>query len=148
MQKRGEHAAAIELFQTLLAAAPDAHKAWFRLGRSLRARGELAEAVGAYCEGIERQPAIAGAYSDLGQILLDLGQPDQAVAAFDAARSLRADFPDIEANLTKAFDLGAKPPAGASARRAALPADLRDRVGRLSAIAAAAAREHGGAESR
>ena len=144
LQKRSEHAAAIELFQTLLAAAPETHKAWFRLGRSLRARGELAEAVGAYCEGIERQPAIAGAYSDLGQILLDLGQPDQAVAAFDAARSLRADFPGIEAKLTRALDIGAKP----SARRAALRADLRERVGRLSAIATAAARDKAVASSR
>jgi hypothetical protein len=100
--------------------------------------------VGAYCEGIERQPAIAGAYSDLGQILLDLGQLDQAVAAFDAARSLRADFPGIEAKLTRALDIGAKP----SGREAALPADLRDRVGRLSAIATAAARGKAAAPRR
>jgi tetratricopeptide (TPR) repeat protein len=141
MQRRGEHAAAIETFRTLLAAHPDTLKAWFRLGRSLRARGQPAEAASAYCEGIARQPAIAGAYFDLGHLLLELEQPDQAVAAFDVARSLQADFPGIDASLTKALSLGDGWSPEQLARRAALHPDVRDRVGKLSAIAAAAERQ-------
>src|SRR6185312_8650101 len=51
MAQRGEHAAAIGLFKPLLADRPNIYKAWVRLGRSLRAHGDLAEAVDALCEG-------------------------------------------------------------------------------------------------
>jgi tetratricopeptide (TPR) repeat protein len=138
--KRGEHATAIALFKTLLSDHPDIAKAWVRLGRSLQARGELAEAVGALCEGIGREPANAGAYHDLGHVLLDLGLFDQAVAAFDAVRDLQPDYPDIGASLMKAIRRRGELSAKDLARRAAAHADLRDRVEKLSPIAAALAR--------
>ena len=140
MAQRGEHAAAIGMFRTLLADRPDIYKAWVRLGRSLRAQGELAEAVDALCEGIEREPANADAYHGLGHVLLDLGLFDQAVAAFDAARELQPDYPDIGASLMKALRLRGGLSSKELARRAASNADVRDRVGKLSAIAAASAR--------
>jgi CelD/BcsL family acetyltransferase involved in cellulose biosynthesis/thioredoxin-like negative regulator of GroEL len=158
--KRGEHAAAVALFKTLVAAAPDTQKAWFRLGRSLRVGGEFREAARAYCEGLERPPAPAGAYYDLGHLLLQLGQPDLAVAAFEAARGLQPGLADLEASLGRARRARAALSPEDLARRAADHAELRDRVGRVGAIAAVrerelrtarplvvAAREHGGAGS-
>jgi CelD/BcsL family acetyltransferase involved in cellulose biosynthesis len=53
--------------------------------------------------GIERQPDLAGAYYDLGHLLLQLGQADLAGAAFAGARSLQPDFPDIDASLAQAL---------------------------------------------
>lgn len=158
--KRGEHGAAIALFRTLLAVAPATHKAWFRLGRSLRGSGEFWEAVRAYCEGIERGGALPGAYYDLGHLLLQLGQVDLAVAAFEAARGLQPGFADLDASLTRARRrLGGLSPEE-RARQASGPAELCDRIGRLAGIAAilehgprssrpafAAAREHSGARS-
>ena len=134
--KRGEHAAAVEMFKTLLADRPDTHKAWSRLGGSLRARGELSEAASAFCEAIERQPASAGAYYDLGHVLVDLGLFGQAVAAFDVVRELQSDYPDIGASLMKALRLRGGLSTRELARRAASSADVCDRVGKLSAIAA------------
>jgi len=160
MAKKGEHAVAVGLLRRLLAARPDIARAWFWLGRSLRVSGEFAEAAGAFCAGIERQPDLAGAYYDLGHLLLQLGQADLAVAAFEAARSLQSDFPDVEASLARALRAcdGLSPEE--LARRAAVHAELRDRAGKLGAIAAVVDRyrpatneapvravEHGGAES-
>ena len=140
MAQRGEHGAASGMFKTLLADRPDIYKAWVRLGRSLGAHGELAEAVDALCEAIGREPANADAYHGLGHVLLDLGLFDQAVAAFDAARELQPDYPDIGASLMKALRLRGGLSSKELARRAASNAEVRDRVGKLSAIAAASAR--------
>jgi Tfp pilus assembly protein PilF len=139
--KRGEHAAAIDMFKTLLADNPDTSKAWLRLGRSLQARGEPAEAADAFCEAIGREPANAGAYYDLGRVLLGLGLFDQAVAAFDTVRELQPDYPEIGAGLMKAIRLRGGLSAKELARRAASHAAVRDRVGQLSAIAAASSRQ-------
>jgi len=138
--QRGEHAAAIGMFKTLLADRPDTYKAWVRLGRSLGAHGERAEAVDALCEAIGREPANADAYHGLGHVLLALGLFDQAVAAFDAARELQPDYPDIGASLMKALRLRGGLSPKELARRASSNPDVRDRVGKLSAIAAAAER--------
>jgi len=138
--QRGEHAAAIGMFKTLLADRPDTYKAWVRLGRSLGAHGERAEAVDALCEAVGREPANADAYHGLGHVLLDLGLFDQAVAAFDAARELQPDYPDIGASLMKALRLRGGLSPKELARRASSNPDVRDRVGKLSAIAAAAER--------
>ena len=140
MAQRGEHMAAVWMFKTLLADRPDTSKAWVRLGRSLRAQGELAEAVDALCEGIKREPANADAYHALGHVLLDLGLFDQAVAGFDAAREFQPDYADIDASLMKAVRLRGGLSSKELARRAASNADVCERVTKLSAIAAASAR--------
>jgi tetratricopeptide (TPR) repeat protein len=137
LAKRGEHAEAAALFQTLLAVSPETHRAWFWLGRSLQARGALAEAAAAYCEGIERQPTMPGAYVELAHILLALGQFDQALAAFDAACTVQPGFPGADAGRMKALRARGGASGEELARRAALPAAVTDRVGRLGAIAAA-----------
>jgi CelD/BcsL family acetyltransferase involved in cellulose biosynthesis len=136
--KKGEHAAAIDLLRRLLAARPDIARAWFWLGRSLRTSGEFVEAANAFCAGIERQPDLAGAYYDLGHLLLQLGQADLAGAAFAGARNLQPDFPDIDASLAQALRASGALPPEELAQRAAAHADLRGRVGKLRAIAAAA----------
>jgi tetratricopeptide (TPR) repeat protein len=135
LAKRGEHPRAIALLRAYVAARPEAVNGWFWLGRSLRACGEFSQAAGAYCEGIQRQPAIAGAYYDLGHILLTLGQHDLAAAAFDAARDLQPVFPDLEASQTRALQAHAKLAPEERTRRAAAYADVRERVGRLAAVA-------------
>jgi Flp pilus assembly protein TadD len=140
LAKKGEHAAAVGLLRRLLAARPDIARAWFWLGRSLRVSGEFAAAVDAFCAGIERQPDLAGAYYDLGHLLLQLGQADLAVATFAAARSLQPDFPDVEASLARAQRSCDALSPEELARRAAAHAELRERVGKLRAIAAAAGR--------
>jgi tetratricopeptide (TPR) repeat protein len=137
LAKKGEHAAAIGLLRRLLAVRPELARAWFWLGRSLRVGGEFAEAVRAYCEGMQREPAPAGAYYDLGHMLLQLGQADLAVATFEAAEGLQRDFPDLGASLARARRSRAALLPEELARRAAAHADLRGHVGRLVGVAAA-----------
>ncbi|HTO65519.1 MAG TPA: GNAT family N-acetyltransferase [Bradyrhizobium sp.] len=137
LAKRGKHAAAIGMFKTLLADHPEVYKAWVRLGRSLTANGQLAEAVDALFEAIRREPKKADAYHALGHALVDLGLFDQAVATFDAVRDLQPDYPGIGASLMEAVRLRGGLSRKELTRRAALHADLRDKVGKLSVIAAA-----------
>jgi tetratricopeptide (TPR) repeat protein len=141
LAKQGEHAAAIGLLRRLLAVRPEHARAWFWLGRSLRVGGEFAEAARAYCAGIQWQPGLAGAYYDLGHLLLQLGQADLAVATFEAAERLQRDFPDLGASLARARRSRAALSPQELARRAAAHGELRDRVGKLPAIAVAA--DHG-----
>ena len=138
MAGRAEHAVAVDLLQALVALKPDIARAWFWLGRSLRARGALAAAAAAYCEGIERQPGppIPGAYHELGQILLDLGCFDAAAATFDAVVDLQPDFPDGYASLLKALDPQDAAPAASASPQTALDADMKGRIARLPAVAA------------
>ncbi|HTO65518.1 MAG TPA: GNAT family N-acetyltransferase [Bradyrhizobium sp.] len=140
MAARGEHAAAIGMFKALLAESPELYKVWVRLGRSLAASGRPIEAVEALCEGIERESGKADAYHTLGNTLLDLNLFDQAIAAFDVARDLQPDHPDVGASLMKAVRLRGGLSSKDLARRAAAHADVRDRVAKLSAIAAALTR--------
>jgi CelD/BcsL family acetyltransferase involved in cellulose biosynthesis len=143
-QKRGEHAVAVKLFRTLLGVAPATPKAWFRLGRSLQALSEFSAAATAYCEGIDRQPAIAGAYSDLGKILLELVLVDDAIAAFDAARTLQADFVGLDAAMTKALRRRETLSADDRARHAARHSALRVRIAK---VIAAVGKGHGAGEA-
>jgi tetratricopeptide (TPR) repeat protein len=137
LAKRGKHAAAIAMFRTLLADHPEIGKVWVRLGKSLRANGQLPEAVDALLEAIGREPKKADAYHALGHVLVDFGLLDEAVAAFDAVRDLQSDYPDIGASLMKAVHLRGELSPKELARRATLHADVRDNVGKLNVIAAA-----------
>jgi CelD/BcsL family acetyltransferase involved in cellulose biosynthesis len=136
--KRGEDAQAIGLFRTLLAARPDLPRAWFRLGRLLAGGGAFAEAAGAYCEGLEREPTLPGAYVELARALVELGQFDEAVAVLEGIRGLQPDHPDIDAGLERVLRVRAHSSPEESARRAAGCAEVRNRVGKLPAVAAAA----------
>ena len=136
LAKSGEHAEAIGLLRRLLGRRPDLVRGWFWLGRSLRVGGDFWEAVRAYCEGIERQPAPAGAYYDLGHMLLQLRQADLAVAAFDAAHDLQPDLPDLAASRARALRQRSALSSEEFAQLAADHAELCARVARLGAIAA------------
>jgi len=94
--------------------------------------------VDALCEAVGREPANADAYHVLGMSCSTSACSNQAVAASTRRRELQPDYPDIGASLMKALRLRGGLSPKELARRASSNPDVRDRVGKLSAIAAAA----------
>lgn len=80
----GDHRAAAKTLTTFVALEPDAYKAWFKLGESLKAQHKFAKAVDAYRKVVERRPEFV-AYKKLGDALLGLAQVEEAVAVFEMA---------------------------------------------------------------
>ena len=122
----GDHAGAAKTFRTFVALEPEAFKAWSKLGDSLMARREFAEAVEAYREVVKRRPEFT-AYRNLGDALLQLGEVEEAVAAFESA--LDREAPELDPRAPKAPNLW----AGTVEKLARLPE--RDRARHAPAIA-------------
>ena len=86
-QRTGNQELAVGLFEQAIAARPAAvfH---FNLGISLRALGDRKAAEGSFRQTLTQNPNFAPAYQQLGQLLYDQGQIDEAQAAFQTAVDL------------------------------------------------------------
>jgi CelD/BcsL family acetyltransferase involved in cellulose biosynthesis len=138
--KRGHHLTALKHFKTLVSLRPDLVATWHELGKSLQARGAWAEAADAYCEVISRQATHPQVYRNLGQVLLKLDQFDHAVAAFEAALALKADYADAIVGRSEALQLRRGLSPSKAAQRASRHAAVGERAARVGAFAAAARR--------
>ena len=122
----GDHSGAAKTLRTFLALEPEAYKAWFKLGDSLMAQREFADAVEAYREVVKRRPEFI-AYRNLGDALLQLGEVEEAVAMFEIALGQEASELDQKAPEPE------NPWAGTVEKLAKLPA--KDRARHAPAIA-------------
>jgi len=84
-QRAGDNAAAIGLYQRVLAADPVHAGAWINLGVALRAAGRIAAAVACLRRGVALRPDDAAARSNLGNALRADGRLDEARACHEAA---------------------------------------------------------------
>ena len=78
------HAQSAELEQSSLEDRAAAYHA-FMLGRSLEGAGDLDAAVAAYMQAAELDPSAAGVWSELAALYARRSQPDEAIAAGNAA---------------------------------------------------------------
>jgi predicted Zn-dependent protease len=138
--KQGDHLTAVKQFRLLVSLRPDMAVAWYELAKSLQARGAWVEAADAYCEVARREATHPQVYRGLGQVLLKLDQVDHAIAAFEAALGLRADYADAIIGRSEALQIRDTIPPAKAAQRALRYAAVGERVGRVDAIAAAARR--------
>jgi Tfp pilus assembly protein PilF len=81
-----ELSAAIELYSKSIDVCPTAEAHTFR-GWAYRSLGRLDEAIDECKRAIEVDPAFGNPYNDIGAYLIDKGEPDEACAWFEKAKT-------------------------------------------------------------
>jgi tetratricopeptide (TPR) repeat protein len=95
----GRLAKAAEIYQQILALAPESAEANNYLGNVLLMQGKLDEAVARYERALALQPDLVEPHNNLGIILRAQGKLDRAVAQLEQALVLRPDFVEAHNNL-------------------------------------------------
>jgi tetratricopeptide (TPR) repeat protein len=109
----GALAAAAEMYRAVLIAGPTAD-ANFLLADVLYRLGDLTAARERYYAAIELDETFVEARANLGCVLAESGEPELAIAAFEGALALEADYPDVHFHLARTLDaIGRKPEAEA-----------------------------------
>jgi len=94
---------ALDLLGKALAVRPDFPEAWFDLGNTQQARGQLAAAIAAFRRAIALRPAYAGAYTNMANALQVNGQSQEAIAACRQALAVQPDLAEACNNLGNAL---------------------------------------------
>jgi tetratricopeptide (TPR) repeat protein len=96
---RGDHAAALELYDQLVEEEPASAKAWNERGIALHQSGHRDEALASYRRALVVEPGHAPAANNVGVVLASLGQAEAAIEAFRDALQLRGDLLPARLNL-------------------------------------------------
>ncbi len=96
---RKDTAAALELYDQLVAAHPDRPKLWNERGLALHQDSRHAEAAQSYRKAVEADPSYAIAYNNLGVAMYHLGDRDAAVDAFRQALEKSPGFVKARLNM-------------------------------------------------
>jgi tetratricopeptide (TPR) repeat protein len=97
----GRYAEVESAARALAAQQPDSGLSWKVLGVSLRLQGK--EALPVLERAAQLLPDDPEAHSNLGNALLDVGRPDDAVASYRRALLLNPDYPEAHNNLGAAL---------------------------------------------
>lgn len=92
LQQRGQLDQAERIYRLILAHVPDCFGALHLLGILEGQKGNAATAEAFFSQAIRINPSDALAHSNLGNVLLALGRPQEALAAYDRALGLKPDF--------------------------------------------------------
>ena len=95
--QKGDGARALDLIGRAIALQPANPGYRYNRALILKETGRLEDAAADFREVARLQPSDADAWSDLGETLLSLGRPDDALAAWDRALALRPS-PALDAN--------------------------------------------------
>jgi tetratricopeptide (TPR) repeat protein len=99
LNKKGEHAKAIDECEEAIRLRPDYAAAHANLGNALHAVGRLDEAMVEWHKAIRLQPDLAEARNNLGSALGNQGKLEQAIDQFREANRLTPEYPDAHWNL-------------------------------------------------
>ena len=99
---RGDFQAALPHVAAAATADPELPGIHYNLANLLVQLQRLEDAYRAYLEHLNRFPAHADAYNNLGILWLHAGQPGKAISCFGAAHHLRPDVPAYKHNLEAA----------------------------------------------
>ena len=99
---RGDHRAALELFQQTAALAPDQVWRTLDVGVELRELGRLDEAEAVFLKAVARQPRLAHAFRGVALVARERGERDVALDHFRAAAALEPE------NVWFAFDVASQ----------------------------------------
>jgi len=83
----------------------------FHAGFADRQAGKLADARTEFAKVVQLAPAIAEGHEALGEVLLELNQPLDAIRELETAFKLKSSDPGIESNLAFAYAMGNQPAA-------------------------------------
>jgi Flp pilus assembly protein TadD len=102
LSEAGQHAAAEAECRTLLGQQADA-KTWTTLAMILRDQNRLSEAEAAYRQAVGTDPNYAIAHHNLGSLFVAMERAEEALAAFERARSLGAQGFELMSNMGRAL---------------------------------------------
>jgi len=103
--KAGEWAKAVQDLERLTADAPDFLEAQLNLGWARQQAGDLRGAQAAYEAALRQRNDHPVALSNLGALLLEVGQPDQALGVLAQALAVLPESLDVKLNLAVAYRL-------------------------------------------
>ncbi len=92
---------AVVTFTKLIEIAPDLSEAWNKRATVYWLLGNFPASIADICETIKREPRHFGAYSGLGMIRAQMGEPARAVAAFELARKFNPHIVGIDDEIAR-----------------------------------------------
>ncbi len=95
---------AVEMYRTVLAAAGPSAEVNFLLAELLYRMGDRSAARERYYTAIEIDEDYVEARANLGCVLVETGQQELAVAAFEGALAYHGDYPDVHYHLARTLD--------------------------------------------
>lgn len=120
--RRGDIAAALEIYRDVLRRDPASALALYNVARCLQTGGRHGEAVERYEELLGRRPRHVDALNNLGLSLLELGRLDDAVERFTEAVALDSRYHRAHLNLALTLERRGDVDAAIDSCRAALSA--------------------------
>lgn len=88
---------------------PVGYPALMRIGAAAQAGGDLATAVGLYRKAASVEPRMAAPFVALGNTLLEMGQVDEAIVAYNSALDRSSGDPEALRGLARAYLRTGKP---------------------------------------
>ena len=116
----GQAAAALDWFDSVLRADPDAAITLNAAGNALRALGRAAEARAMFERAVAAAPDDAVAHNSLGNLLRDMGDLDAAERSCKRAVELAPNYAEAHNNLGNALQDAGQPAAAAASYRLAM----------------------------
>lgn len=92
--QRGDHLRAVSLIRRAIAAKGNFAPFYGNLGAAHRALGQLDEAIESYQSALEFDPAEAGIFLNLGNVLVDRERYEEAARAYQSAVDLNTSSPE------------------------------------------------------
>ena len=125
---RKDPAAAIQLYDQLVAELPDRPKLWNERGLAMHQESRHADAADSYRKAIAADPAYAIAHNNLGVALYHLGERDDAVDGFRKALEANPGFIKARLNLALLLTKSRRYQLALEAYRKVLGVDLENPV--------------------
>ncbi|HXH03241.1 MAG TPA: tetratricopeptide repeat protein, partial [Candidatus Competibacteraceae bacterium] len=124
--ERGDAAEAVSWLERSLAQWPDNPYAWYHLALAQQRLGRAREAIASYQRAAELYPGdFAGIHNNLGALWQELGDLEQARAAYARALALQPDYARAHCNLGSVLVAQGRRAEGVAAYRRALQHDPR-----------------------
>jgi len=100
----GETDLAIQTYRSLALAFGSTPDVCFRIAELLYQAGDLAGARERYFVAVEQDEAFVEARANLGCVLVESGQPELAISAFEGALLHHSEYPDVHFYLARVLD--------------------------------------------
>lgn len=102
---------AVATFTKLIEIAPELSEAWNKRATVYWLLGNFPASLADICETVKREPRHFGAYSGLGMIREQMGEPARAVAAFQLAKKYNPHIAGLDDEIDRLKAMGGDVPA-------------------------------------
>lgn len=98
-QQTGDHAAALPIYQKILAAEPNSGEVWNNIGIAHKETGNRKEALRSFQQAVQLSPDLAEAWNNLGVAQDENQLYVKSAASYQQAIEIRPDYPSAHFNL-------------------------------------------------